>query len=51
MNRKIIFFLFMNLLFVNFTQYYNNLSQTDKINILNYITYYPEEFKIINYII
>lgn len=50
MNKKI-FFLFMNLLFINFTNYYYNLSERDKNYINNYIKYYPEEFQIINYII
>lgn len=51
MNKKVIFFLLMNFIFVNFTQYYNNLSETDKNNIVNYLIYYPDEFKVINYII
>ena len=51
MNKKIIFFVIMNLLLLNFTEYYYNLSETQKSYIDNYIKYYPEEFKIINYII
>lgn len=51
MNKKIIFFVIMNLLFLNFTEYYYNLSETHKNNINNYIKYYPEQFKTINYII
>lgn len=51
MNRKIIFFIMINLILLNFTEYYYNLSETHKTYIDNYIKYYPEEFKVINYII
>jgi len=45
------FIFFINIIFINFTQYYYNLSKTHKTYINNYIKYYPEEFQIINFII
>lgn len=51
MNKKMLFFLFYNFVFLNFTKYYYNLSETHKNYVNNYIKYYPEEFQIINYII